>query len=401
MPSSHTTITAYLEPLTKAFFLLALFFLPISKAMVEIGAMGTIIGWLILKTRNKEDFFIEKKVLFPYSFLLAWMILSFVNMDSENLYKGVRGFLKWIEYLGFLVIVAEILNNKKVQQKCLWIFFASMLLVTINGFYQLWHGTDFLRHVSLDPGRITRMKSSLGAANNLASFYLLALPLAFYHFKINLDQKNKLFYFYLALFISFFAAFILTFSRAAFLGLVLSTTFYLALKNRRLLIIFFAGLLILLGVSATLRSNFVTSINFNDITIQERLHQWQASWELFKTHPFLGHGVNMFYQKLPPLKLESGLYRGYAHNSYLQMLVEAGSVGLFVFILPLLAGLGKFCRDKKSTLNDALWVGLSAFLIQAFFDNNFYAMQPAFLFWLFLGFYFRRGPMDLEITSKK
>jgi len=351
--------------------------------------MVTIVSWLTLKVLKKEDFFLPKNILYPYALLLAWMVISFVNIDSELAYKGIRGFLKWIEYLGFFVIAAEILSQQKMRRKFICIFFLSMTLVTINGFFQLWHGTDFLRQVSLDPGRITRMKSSLGSPNNLAGFYLLSLPLVFHQVKKFFDEKNKFFILHLILFLFFASAFICTFSRSAFVGLVFSISFYLVIKNWRLSILFFIFLLILLGFSATLRSNFITSLNFNDITVNERLYQWQACWKLFKEHPVLGHGINTFYRRLPTLQLASGPYRGYAHNSYLQMAVELGFVGVLLFMAPLITGLKKFLRDRNSNFNDALWVGLLAYLVQAFFDNNFYAMQSAFLFWFFWAFYFR------------
>ena len=71
---------------------------------------------------------------------------------------------------------------------------------------------------------------------------------------------------------------------------------------------------------------------------------------------------------------------------------EIGLFGLLAFLIPLSFYLGKGLffnqfKTRASSLSNALLVGIAAFLIQAFFDTNFYALQASFLFWIFWGMY--------------
>jgi putative inorganic carbon (hco3(-)) transporter len=369
--------------LTGILIALAVFFLPISKALVEVGVISAIILMLINKALKKEWFLVPWPILMSYIIFLAACLASIFPIVPAELKFGIRGMLKYLQYLGMFWLCAEWFQTKERNFIIVNVFLASMTLVSINGLFQLATGTDFLRHVSLDPGRITRMKSSLGAANALASFYCFAIPLTLIYFgknkKINLIAAG--------LFTLFTACFILTFSRGAFLGIVISSVFILAL-NRKWKFLMALVLLIALALSACqpLYLNFVGSLNFKDITINERLDYWGYTWKMIQNHPYFGIGLNMFHQKLPLYMPAGETYLGYAHNSYLQMWAEIGFFGLLSFLFPLIWGIGRaITHPKPNLLLSCLLTGCIAFLTQAFFDNHFYALQTAFLFWIFWG----------------
>ena len=55
-----------------------------------------------------------------------------------------------------------------------------MSLVALNGFYQMTFGVDLIKgYKAWVPGRYLRMRSSFGAPNDLSTFLLLAVPIAF------------------------------------------------------------------------------------------------------------------------------------------------------------------------------------------------------------------------------
>lgn len=100
----------------------------------------------------------------------------------------------------------------------------------------------------------------------------------------------------------------------------------------------------------------------------------------------------MYYKKVPEITTqEKGTHKGYAHNSYLQMLAEIGIFGLLTFLWGIYSC---FWENRKSKLDDfkqlvryGLSVASLAFLIQSFVDNQLFAFQTATLFWLFFGIY--------------
>lgn len=373
-------IEKYYPCVLEVFIALTVFFLPISKAMVEIGTTAALVLWLGRKFVLREKFLLPRILTVPYFTFLSFCGLSLFSAGLSEWQAGIRGVLKWLQYLGFFALCAEHLKTPAQVRRIGWIFLASMTLVTFSGFYQLATGADFLRGQPLHPGRITRITSSLGAPNALAAFYLLAIPLAL---GCAGRMKPRFIVFFLAAL--FGAGFILTFSRAAFFALLLSgaCTFLLQRKFKELLIILAAVLLPVLAVEP-LRGNFFTSINLQDITVGERLSYWAYTWEMIKEHPILGNGLNLYYQKLQLYVPPEEIYRGYAHNSYLQMWAEIGLAGLLGFLIPLTL---LFRRENSGDvfLKACLSAGCLAFAMQALFDNHFYALQPAVLFWTFWG----------------
>jgi O-antigen ligase len=118
----------------------------------------------------------------------------------------------------------------------------------------------------------------------------------------------------------------------------------------------------------------------------DRLKIWRISLLMLKDSPLLGKGIGLFMDYLPKYA-----YIGaeYAHNCYLQILVETGIIGLLPFLLFLgtiiTQGLVKIIRNF-----DELFLGLFsafiAFLIHSFFDTQLYSLKLSILFWLLASF---------------
>ena len=117
-----------------------------------------------------------------------------------------------------------------------------------------------------------------------------------------------------------------------------------------------------------------------------RLKTWQAALEAGKQSPILGHGLGTFYQAYAPFKL--GAQTTYAHNIFVQNLVELGVVGagliaafLAVAVLrPLKAFLG-----PASSPRIPLLLGLLAFVLQNLVDLTWYFPALLLTFALLLG----------------
>jgi len=370
--------------LMEVFIGIAIFFLPISKALIEIGSISAIVLWLSRKVIIRESIILPRSILLPYLIFIVMGVISLFLIDHADWKLGFRGILKWLQFFGFFFLCAEWFQNKDRAHRALFIFLASMTLITFNGFYQLATGMDFLRHVSLDPGRIIRMKSSLGAPNTLAAFYLFAIPLT--ATLLPRFKKWRVLIFGMALL--FGIGLILTFSRAAFLALF--TAFFCTLimnKKWKWLLVALGILTVAFVFSPPLYQNFIGSLNLKDISVGERIRYWTYSWEMIKSNPLLGVGLNHYLAELPHFVPVTETYRGYAHNSYLQIWAETGLIGLLSFLFPLvhLNALRSNQKPPPTLLNTCLFIGCSAFLIQAAFDNHFFSMQPAFLFWTLWG----------------
>ena len=377
------------------FFLLTLVFLPFSKTGAEINILICLSLWILRKILCREKLTFIPVCTIAYLVFLLAIIGSLTQVPAPHFHDGIRGFLKWIKYLGIFQVSVELFQDPKRAARAVKGFLLIAAVIVANGFYQMWFGHDFLRHFSIDvPGRLVRMQSSFSSPNGLAAFLLLGIPLSFQTWEKN-KKWNKQSIFYAILLIFFSVAFIMTLSRSAFLALLISIFLYLVLQKKSALFSFLGScgvLAILFSMSKELRYNFFGSFNAEDVTIGERLRFWEITLRMIREHPFLGNGINMYYTKFPLFAPATETYRGYAHNSYLQMWSEIGLFGLLAFLIPLSFYLGKGLFSSRfkirvSSLSNALLVGIVAFLIQAFFDTNFYALQASFLFWIFWGMY--------------
>jgi O-antigen ligase len=165
---------------------------------------------------------------------------------------------------------------------------------------------------------------------------------------------------------------LLSLSRGAGLGLAISLgVMALAWGPRaRKLVIPLAGIVVLvvgLAMLGLLPPNIATRItsvadNFGifDVTnvtptsenfaVVERMAHWQAGWEMFRDHPFLGVGTGNYpavYDDyyVPPWKEPLG----HAHNYYLNMAAEAGVAGLLALLLVLVLAFRALLRRIQAT----------------------------------------------------
>ena len=126
---------------------------------------------------------------------------------------------------------------------------------------------------------------------------------------------------------------------------------------------------------------------------------WMDSLVMIKERPVFGHGINTYMTLFQEYRRKTWrpVYDNptYAHNCYIQIATETGLVGLTFFLWII----GRFFRRiiqsmKNQYLNEeadlnillmGLSAGVFAFLVQSFFDTNFYSLQLSTLFWFMMG----------------
>jgi O-antigen ligase len=114
---------------------------------------------------------------------------------------------------------------------------------------------------------------------------------------------------------------------------------------------------------------------------------------------FFGYGPGSFMEVFR--NYNSLLTPTYAHNCYLQMLLEIGSLGLLAFFSIISVFFGTVFKVIIKN-NDFLLLGITsgilAYLIHAGFDTHFYSMQLSDFFWIMLGLAIaikRIGPIEI------
>jgi len=455
---------------TMAFSFYALiYFLPISIALSETFTVLALVCFLLkrgavfygrlkeLSSSGNRHCLWKKTICFlksfkpisnslnwPIVFLLCFSIISVLFSQYRSL--SFNGFLgKTLQSAFIFFTFIECMNSRKRLKIFVSVFFVSYTLICINGFFQAITGHGFI-HGHIFDGRIT---SSLRAANDLAAYLIVIVPVLFCLVFLTGSQKegeggktDEFEYLthygvkiaHLILFLLGFITLGLTYSRGAWVGFIFSLLLMclFGLRNRRivisysLLIVFFLAIfypgspLKKVSLWGTRPSPEISSpsetassetdrnqeiyeeylrqtvgdrfhiINLTTFLVQNnRLEYWRRSLRIIKDYPVFGCGLNTY-------ALVAGRYNvglgGYPHNSYLQMAAEIGLIGVLVFLWMLFVLFRdsiRALRQVKIQTNKILifgfLTGLLGFLIHSFFDTNLYSVQLGSLFWVIMG----------------
>ncbi len=156
---------------------------------------------------------------------------------------------------------------------------------------------------------------------------------------------------------------------------------YQKLKIRRKFLILL-GMIFCLGVLFGTRNPFSQKFHnvlFHNPDLQshytdDRLAFWQVHWDMFLERPVLGHGTNITGEYRKPFYEKAQL--GYmtkqyeAHNQYLQMAVEVGTLGFLIYLSWLLSWL-RFFSKKTSPFAAAFLASFTVLLIAGLTQNAF------------------------------
>lgn len=184
-------------------------------------------------------------------------------------------------------------------------------------------------------------------------------------------------------------------SRGGIAGFLVSTGSFFLLSRRGMkrggmvfFGLFFSALavyLVFLGVSP-----FVERFSLDGFSLGSRLLVWKGALDAFRAAPLLGTGLGTFGFVFP-LYQPDGLpgFFDYAHNDYLQFLLETGVLGgaLAVWLSAALgAGLAEsHRRAKRSFLSAGFVSSVIYMLFHSLFDFNLHMPSNAMAFSLLLG----------------
>ena len=132
----------------------------------------------------------------------------------------------------------------------------------------------------------------------------------------------------------------MTYSRASWVGLAAAAVCYVFLWNRKLLpLCFVAGIAAIPLLPTSILNRILTITNMNDSSTSSRFPQYEAAIRLLMNEPITGAGLGADAVRRT-VQLDS-LYQGrapfvHAHNTFLQIWLETGLLGLGSFIASLL-----------------------------------------------------------------
>jgi putative inorganic carbon (HCO3(-)) transporter len=390
-----------------------LFFLPFSKAMIEICATLAILAWIIKRITPPNKLFPSTYLNLPLFIFILITIISIIT--STHFALSIRTFFrKTLEYLLLYFVVVEVLCeghsiniSKKKLRNILILILISASIVAIDATIQYFTGKDLIRCYSREAGWIT---ASFRMPNDFAGYLIFIIPIGIILFFLGL--KNKKINLYVGIVTALLIIFlIMSGSKGAWIGFMLALVFMSALKSKKIMVFTLVAILILtFFFLISIKTPIKTLITFSDSGGIDRKMMWQSSWNMFIARPWLGQGLGTFMCNYAQYRLKDYPKNfpqiTYAHNCYLQTAAEIGIFGLAAFlwliITPFVKSINLLKRIKDKFYHSlllGLLGGMLAFLIQSGVDTNLYSLQLSTLFWFMLGFIISVGKiLKVEIT---
>jgi O-antigen ligase len=315
------------------------------------------IGWLMsfglhqkIGPRDREASHIPSYLVIAMLALLGTMILSMGA--ALNISSSLKEISKWLEFVVVILLGSQYLRTRRQ----IWIIVALICLAGISqafyGYIQAFFNLGpqtFIRDASL------RVYGTFDQPNPYAGYINIPLSITLALTLLGHNRVTRIMAGLTAIILG--VAEYLSQSRggemalaAALIFIVLAGMPHIRVLMRVLIVLFLgifeallAGWIPLSVFNPVLRFLGVVQISLTnpsgqDYSTAERLAHWIAGLHMFMDHPVLGVGIgnypDAYFQYFITIFTTS---LGHAHNYYINIAAETGSIGLIAFVLFLLA----------------------------------------------------------------
>jgi len=254
-----------------------------------------------------------------------------------------------------------------------------------------------------------RVGGTIGYTNDLAKYLSFFFPIIISLLFIKLKRFEKLFYVFTLAIMS--VAIVVTLSRAAWIGVMLSAAIVFIFQSKYQRVNFYYpafALLLILIITATQSDLIKQRLISDDVGSKwSRITTSKVALKVIGDYPLLGVGANNYEEIVEkyadPLNPET--FRMAVHNAYLLSIAENGILGFFVFCW-LYMKISKTLNQSTRGTSD-LWrsFGIGAFgayifyLLQGVVEFGVKNNEPRFyLFWLIISL---AAVAQMQLIEKK
>lgn len=351
----------------KIFYLL-LFCIPISTEVYLPGGLGTdlpteplMVGLMVvfgLYIISKPKALRADFVMHPLTLVLllhvGWIYAA--SFTSQDALVSVKFSLAKTWYVAVFFFLAGHLIKTEMQVKTMfWVVLIPLLLTVLIILAR--HSTYGFAFDKVNKVMSPFQRNHVNYAATLALFFPFIWFARFWY-----PQKSKQRYFLTGVLIFMTGAIYLTYTRAAYIALMIAAGAYFVIRFRLTRLVLGLSLVAAMGLVVFLvvdnkyldyAPNYDTTIahkkfdnlieataKMEDISTMERLHRWVAGVRMSAEKPMVGFGPGNFYNFYKPYTVtgfqtyvsdnpeKSGI-----HSYYLMTLVEQGVIGLILFLV--------------------------------------------------------------------
>jgi len=376
--------------------------------------------WAIKMISREEIKFTPTPLNLPIISFIAICTLSLIW--SNTFFTSLKELpLFLIGPLLYFVIVNNIRDKKQISR----LLGVAILVGTVFGIYGIfqYNGIDFSFWVN-NIGR-HHVFGLFGNVNYFAEYLIVPLPLAISLFFVTKNRNRKI-----LLLIGILAmgtTLMLTFTRGSYLAIGISSIFMFFLfllskgksfikENKKLFMIILIVIIVAVSLfiiptplnkSGTaiskIKGRVSISVLMNEFSSGRRITIWKFTGMMIKDHPILGSGIGTY--KYNTLRYQAKFFEqgdnrsiypyGFAdkaHNEYLQLWAELGTIGLAIFLWLIIAYFNygiRYLKREEDEQKQGIMIGLmgavAAVLVDGIFGFPLHLPATIVLFWLAIG----------------
>lgn len=353
---------------------------------LDISVVLITFAWLVTnKDRyqaiNKDPLFLP---IVLFSSVAAFsLIINSAFFKQEELISSSLYLIRWIGFMGIYFVVKDFKPSfkKNIVNMQLVVGLIFVLLGYVQYFFYQTLGNLF--YAGWDE-HLYRMFSTFLDPNFAGILFVLFFILQLGSI-LKKSLKNPQSMVQKAMLILTFVAIFLTFSRSAIIMLIVSSTVFLFIANRKKLILFLLGSLLIMFVIASDYFNIENVNPFRIVSTAARVETSKNALEIIIKNPILGVGFNTYRFTQVRYGLRNSINAKDSHadaapdNSYLFVLATTGIVGFaaYTFLFYRI-----FLRYRKNAVVIASLVGL---LVSGLFLNSLFYPPVMLWMWVLLG----------------
>ncbi len=406
-----------LEPLFLILGFLLLVALYVILLVPESGVLLTVIGVCFLPTMVLVAMvaytfvcyllkLLRGKRTFRFNAMDCAVLVFFIFMMGGGVSSVGRGasLQPALVYLCFMLgyfLVVNLVRGEFWLKRCLGAVVIGAVLVSGYGVYQnffgeqdtTWQDTEMFEEIS---GRVV---STFENPNVLGEYLIMVIPLLLAFAVVS--KKPSTGFASLLMFALGCACLIYTWSRGAWLGMILAMLVFFLVYTRKTMAVCLAALFLIpflpLVLPETILTRFTSIGDLGDSSTSYRVSIWVASMKVIENHPFAGIGIGTgAFSKVYPLYSLSGIEKApHSHNLFLQTAIEIGIPGLLVLLGVIFIfaqnSFSFFKKCKNGVMKEgkiislALFAGIMGVLLQGLTDYIWYNYRLYLMFWIVIG----------------
>jgi O-antigen ligase len=333
-------------------------------------------------------------------FFLAYLVWVFAGIKISSAVIGLGPFLtEWTLLLAYVALATLTINVLTTRKRMLLLIDAMLLVSTCISLY------GFYGFITKQNGFVDKTFTFLfrigsvfkDSPTALAFFLSIIIPLAIHRVSTLRGYKNACGWIVVLILL---AGLGLTFTRGAYIGVILSIVIMmLYLPSRKMKIAILRGILVL-SVTIMLMAAiyglpiFDRFFNQDITTLNGRVYLWQALLANFDPSQLLGKGFsasNILLASLTNLDVGSkGAISNAPHDLFLGALYDHGIIGMILLILVFIAlivnlilGIRRATGEHRTLFVTVLAIALSVSL-QSLATTNLWSQSMSVYFWIIM-----------------